>query len=464
MSSLEIVATCKLTNITLKKMSFSPNIEKYKSIVNNYLKKFNKDNSNISGFKSANELLPNFVQEELILELNNCTSEIANLIRRTILNDVSVYSLQVGLEDYKCNDLHFLIDDFKLRLEGIPINQKIAESLFKDNEYTIKLSKFNSNPIKRVKVFAKDLIIMDKNSKLIKINDFLPSMITLMGSSSFILCPESRECIGAYYEFFKIAMSEQINMQRDKNININHYLSIYNPDSKNTNCKELADNLNLDRIPDRFHLFSVKPFEVALLPSELLEVNNIKIVKGKGSENSNSFSTVSRFIYKILDQKFLYNEKDSSENKDGVSSLNFNPSHFKIGYRTYGNIEPFKIILTAIDIIISKIEEINKELLSIKKLPFYGVKINLIKNINIYILEITPSTRGIINIISKYCYLLDKTISIVTPSISHPTIKKGIIKINHKNGLKLLINSTKIIIAEFKSLKKQIEIKKNKKN
>jgi len=451
--------TCKLVNLTLKDISFSSNINKYKSIVNTYLKRFNKENN--YPFKSANELLPNFIPKELILELSNCTSELVNLIRRTILEKIPVYSLQVELDTYKCNDLHFLIDDFKLRLEAIPINQKIASILFKEGNYTIKLSKFNSNPIKRVKVFAKDLVIMNKNSKLIKTEDLLFPMIILMGSSSFILSPESRECIGAYYEFFKIAMSELIDMQRDKNININQYLSIYNPDPNN-NCAELADSLNLDRITDRFHLFSVKPFEVALMPSELLEVNNITIVKGTGKENSNAFSSISRFIYEILDQKFLYNEKDGSLNKNGVSSLNFNPSHFKIGYRTYGTMGPFNIIFAAIDIIIETISGILKELILIKKIPYYGTKINLSKNINIYILEIEDGEQGIINIISKYCYLLDKTISIVTPSIDHPSKKKGIIKIKHPNAKNLLIKSIEIIIAEFQSLKKQIELKKRK--
>jgi len=451
--------TCKLVNLTLKEMNFSAEIKKYKSTVNTHLKRFHEENSyNIYPFKSASELLPNVNQKELIIEISNSTVELANLIRRTILNKISVYSLKVELDTYKCNDLHFLIDDFKLRLEAIPINQKMASVLFKEGNYTIKLSKFNSNPIKRVKVFAKDLVIMDKNSKLINTGDFLFSMIILMGSSSFILSPESRECIGAYYEFFKIAMSELIDKQRDKNININQYLSIYNPDPNN-NCAELADSLNLDRISDRFHLFSVKPFEVALMPSELLEVNNITIVKGTGKENSNAFSSVSRFIYEILDQKFLYNEKDSSLNKNGVSSLNFNPSHFKIGYRTYGNIDPFNIIFSAIEKIIETISEIMKELMLIKKIPFYGTKINLSQNINIYILEIKDGEQGILNIIAKYCYLLDKTISIITTSIDHPSKKKGMVKIKHQDAKNLLIKSTEIIIAEFQSLEKQIKEK-----
>ena len=378
---------CKVNNISLKKITIDTKIEKYKKLINDHLKKYKEENSEYP-FKNANELLPNFIPEEFTFELKNCTSEIANLIRRVIINNVPVYSLYVDLEKYKCNDLHFLIDDFKLKLEAIPINQKLAEKLYKEQNYKINLLKLNTNLTQRIKIFAKDLTIKDRNNKKIDINKFLSPTIILMGSSSFVLSPETKECIGQFYEFFRIAMMNQINEQRDKKININQYLSIHNPDNINTNCKELADYLNLKRIPDRFHTFAVKELEIGLLPSKLLEVTDIKIVRGTGKNNINSFSSVSRTIYKILDQTFLYDEITGKENKNGISSLNFNPNHFKIGYRTYGNIEPKKIINYAINYIIEQIYSINKELKQINKLPYYGNNINLIKNINIFTLEI----------------------------------------------------------------------------
>lgn len=97
------------------------NIKKYENVIN-------IKNTKYSHLKN---LLPKNGHTVLEFEINNINCAMANAIRRTLTNELSIKFLTCSLEDIKSSDKNIIDDQIKSRLEMIPIDQNIdTNSIF----------------------------------------------------------------------------------------------------------------------------------------------------------------------------------------------------------------------------------------------------------------------------------------------------------------------------------------------
>ena len=195
---------------------------------------------------------------------------------------------------------------------------------------------------------------------------------------------------------------------------------------------------------------------IQLRSDKFLNINNITITTGYGKEDSGKFCLLSNVSYEILD---VIPYEESKFEKKGESSLNSNPSHFKIGFTTHRNIDPENVIHLCCNGIIERLTVIQKEISNVKseETIYFSDLLELeIKN-NIKIYHFKGEFWTIANIIARYCYLEFPAIKFVCANIIHPSNEESIVKIIHPNSLNILTAAIKNIISDINILKKNFK-------
>jgi len=249
---------------------------------------------------------------------------------------------------------------------------------------------------------------------------------------------ESIPIIQEYYkEYSKVKLSLFVQNKTDKNINIT---------SGDLNCSSGHD---IKKIISSNNIVLSK-----LRPDCFIKINNINLVMGKGLIESNKFTVVSNINYKILDVKPLLETKDTTE---GKTSLIVNPTKFRLSYTTYGNFkEPKHIMKLCCDNFINRFKIILDELMNVdySEDQYFSDLIEIETKKNIKIIYIKNEYWTMSNLLSKYCFLETKgNIKFICPGIVHPEINTGFIKISHPQYLKVVQNSLKKLIDDFKKIK-----------
>jgi len=200
------------------------------------------------------------------------------------------------------------------------------------------------------------------------------------------------------------------------------------------------------------YFFSENICVFSLKSSKKIKISNIKIIRGVAKDDASKFLLLSNINYKILDTKPI---NKTQHKKTGESSLNSNPSKFLFKLTNHRNIKPKKILNLCLDNITERMENINAEIKKINEndTNYISDLIKLETNGNFIILHMNNEYWTLANVISRYCYLQDKDIEFVCSSIIHPTTEISLIKIKHKNYLKILINAINDIIKDVKNIK-----------
>ena len=152
-----------------------------------------------------------------------------------------------------------------------------------------------------------------------------------------------------------------------------------------------------------------------------------------------------------MDIKPIFEEKFK---KVGESSLNSNPKHFKIGYKTYRNIDPKMIIELLCNCSKKKLLNLQHEMEKIKNSDtmYFSDIIELETKNDINIFQIKGEYWTIGNLISRYCYIEFPDIKFICSAIIHPSIETALIKINHTESPKIIISAIKKIIKDIEKL------------
>ena len=347
----------KITNIKYETYVVEPKNKEFHKCVE-YAKMVNKD---------YKKLLPNKPKKSVSFEIHNTNSDLANMIRRFLQDEIVVYSMGLNDYDIQSDDAFVVNDQLKRQLENIPILQHLEK--YDCDKFTINLFAENKT-YSSICIYTRDLEILYDNKK-------------------------------------------------------------YN---------------GVD-------LFSLNIPILQLRSSKKININNIKIEKGKAKDDAGKYLLLSNLKYKILDTIPLSKSKYETT---GKSSLNSNPSKFLFKLTNHRNFEPEQIMKTCLKDIITKLDII---LLEIKKIKdndteFVSdiIKLKIVDNFKLIYLFNEYWT--ISNIISRYCYLEDNDIDFVCSSIIHPTVEISIIKIKSNNYLKILINAIKKIINDIKIVQK----------
>jgi DNA-directed RNA polymerase subunit L len=110
-------------------------------------------------------------------ELKDTTSDLANCIRRTLIDEMPVYSMNVSEEDIESDDKFILSDFLKNNLEFIPflqdINDKDAENL------SMSLNVVNTTD-DTISVYSGDIIVTDGQKKILDNSKYFTKTIAII--------------------------------------------------------------------------------------------------------------------------------------------------------------------------------------------------------------------------------------------------------------------------------------------
>ncbi len=119
------------------------------------------------------ELLPRNIKYKVMFELHETNSDFANAIRRSILNESPVKSLDYDeYKDTNISDPYILSDFLKKQIELIPINQDIDYT-----KYSIEL-KLENQTDEIIDITTRDFVIK-KDGKVVDINTVMSSCIII---------------------------------------------------------------------------------------------------------------------------------------------------------------------------------------------------------------------------------------------------------------------------------------------
>lgn len=351
----------KVSNINIVEQNFIKDIESKKDTnLVKCIKLLSDENIDIQDIK---KLLPNKSKFIVSFILSETCSEIANGIRRCLLNETPVYSLDFDeYKDFDSNDAYILNDHIKKQIELLPIYQELEEKNV--DKIKVKLSKYNHS-------------------------DELQNITT-----------SDMESISPH------KISEIIN-----------------------------PNIILGK----------------LRPGKHIVIENIKIIKDIGQNNSGKFNLVGPLRYEILDQNHIQDQK-------GVSSLLSNPTKFLIGYSTHRNIKNPKYIMTlCCDTLLERLNMIYEDMKNIDDddEQYFSDLLELETMGNIKKIRIKNEYWTIVSIISKYCFMLNKNNDdFFIPSVEHPDENISILKTSHSQFSTIIRDSLKKIIFDISVIKK----------
>jgi hypothetical protein len=156
----------QVKNIKITDIPFESNDKNFQRCVE-YIKSVSPD----GGYK---QYIPQKSKQKLSFELTNANSDLANTIRRFLLDEITVYSMDVKEEDIKTTDKFILTDYLKSRIELIPILQD-------EDLSDIKISlKMENNTNDTIPVKTKNFTITDKSNKKLDTNKYFSDTHTLI--------------------------------------------------------------------------------------------------------------------------------------------------------------------------------------------------------------------------------------------------------------------------------------------
>jgi DNA-directed RNA polymerase subunit L len=189
-----------------------------------------------------------------------------------------------------------------------------------------------------------------------------------------------------------------------------------------------------------------------------LKISKMKIIQGLPKVDASKFAPVSNTRYEILDMVPLAHDADD---EPGVSSMKQNPSKFHIGYTTYRNVkDPKTIIFRCCDSFTLSLTEFLQELgvIEVDKTISHFSEILDVETRGPYtIFHFKEESWTLVNMLAKYCFLLDPEIPIVTPAIIHPSTEIGVIKIRHSDPIKIMIDAVSLALTNIHILREAFE-------
>ena len=120
--------------------------------------------------------MPKKPKQRLSFELDNINADLANCIRRYLIDELSVYSMNVMEEDIESDDRYILTDHLRNNIEMIPFLQEIKNT--EADELNISLHVENKTD-DTITVYSRDIIIHDKQKKLLDNSDYFTTTIPI---------------------------------------------------------------------------------------------------------------------------------------------------------------------------------------------------------------------------------------------------------------------------------------------
>ena len=306
--------------------------------------------------------LPKNHKQRVSFELTDTNADLANMIRRFLLDEIPVLSMDLKEKHIISDDTFILTDYLKKNIEMIPILQ---------DDDDIKMYMDVENPTDEIIfVYSGDITVTDKKGKILNSDKYFTGTIPVIN----------------------------------------------------------------------------------LRPNKSLKISDIQVVSGVGKHDAGKFILLSNISYECID---VIPTIENKYEKKGVSSLNSDPTHFKISCTTHRNLNSKKIIGLCCEHIIDRLTKIQKELESLGSVTVYFSDIlNIETKGEVTLFHLIGEYWTVSNIISRYCYLIFNEIQFVCSSIIHPSTEESIVKIKHPQAIKIVTDAIKKIVSDITIVKK----------
>jgi DNA-directed RNA polymerase subunit L len=121
--------------------------------------------------------IPKNPKQCLSFELEDATSDLANCIRRYLIDEIPVYSMDVNEEDIESDDRFILTDFLKKNIELIPFLQDITDK--EANDMTMSLHVENKTD-DVISVYSGDIEILDKKKNVLDNSKYFTTTIPII--------------------------------------------------------------------------------------------------------------------------------------------------------------------------------------------------------------------------------------------------------------------------------------------
>jgi hypothetical protein len=439
-------------------------------------------------FGNGYDMLPKSTFYEVDCELHNTYAGFANGLRRAMISEIDVLSLECN-EKYLKSDDTFITGTSDVLIKNlalVPINQDIDLEEFE--KYTVYLLVANkTNDVIDIK--ASDITIglkSDVNSR------FAVQHSTKVEKTKTKVKPTKKTKKGG-----KVLTNIEEDTERDiykggddisEKLDIDDHATTENLDfdatpvdtntksnaaklrssARHTMVSEDEENANRGsyRVPDAvllkaYHEENKSIIDITKLipdpniiivrlrPGKTLYISEINFMIGKGFQHYGKFSLLDNIRYEPLD----IIPYDAVTNT-GTRSIEQDATKFRLGFTTSGNIKPKHLINLVTKSLVTLLTNIRSQIVlysTADVVKYYNNDdLEVIIKDDIYKYNIQKQYFTAINMITQKCFILDSNILLCTGGVDRYDTRVGVIKLKHADPNKLLIKAIDSCLGDLK--------------
>lgn len=335
------------------------------------------------GIANGMSLLPQTPWYSVSFTLKKTSSSMANAFRRVLIEELRTTCLWFDDVNMDTDDEFILADVLQQNIELLPINQDEKNNF--DNKL-ISLYKYNGTA---------DVID-------VKASDITVSAAQSNGSTS---------------------KAKATNKTSNKTT------------SKSNKPKVVVNITTGKLIPDSNITITM------LRPGKYIRINSMSFLTGCAKHDAGKFTLLDNVSYAILGVKH-YDQFTG----EGKRSIEYDPTEFRIGFKTSGNITPKQVITLMTTTLTEKLKAakayVSDYAKSDQTKQYYyteGFEVTVSDNIVTYKFHGEYVTLS--NLLAHGCYLLDKTILFCTPAVDRLDNEVAIVRLKHADPNTLLISA-----------------------
>jgi hypothetical protein len=352
-----------------------------------------------NGVSNPLSLLPQTPWHNVSFTLKKTSSSMANGIRRVLTEELLTRCLWFGDTDLTTDDEFILADVLQMNVGLIPILQDGKNYAGK----VITLYKYNDTS-DVIDVKASDIMI-GRKSVIKSTTNSSRSSADLVGG----LVPTPP----------KITKTEHAG-------------------NSNYAIKELIPDPNI--------------VIMSLRPGKFINIEEMTFLEGFSKDDAGKFSLLDNISYDILN----VDQYDQFTHK-GNRSIEYNPTDFRIGFKTCANITPNHVIEKLVETIMTKLDRAKAFVTKYTKSEdpnayFYteGFEVKISDEIKSY--QFAGEYVTLSNMLAHRCYALDPTIPFCVPAVARLDSELAIVRLKHADANNLLLTAIDDCIVDVNTL------------
>ena len=385
------------------------------------------------------DLLPIRTKHSVDFTVSNASSALANALRRCLIEELPVKALDVDQTSISTNDAFILPDVIQTAINQLPLLQDCSDADIANATLNI-----TNNTCEIITIFSHDIAfpsaksekLSSKPGKSGKSENKRKSSSKLKSTTNSATKSVAAKSVAAKSVVAKSEAKSVVAKSEAKLVVAKSEAKLV---AAKPEAKMAAKSAAAEDSPAKLLLERNIPIAV-LHPGKKISITNFKIIEGIGNENAGAFGLLNNIRYAVSDMQL------SSSDRSSTSDF----TEFKIGYTTFGTVEPLTPLKLCCETMIKRLQDAAEQ-----------IKIPQIKNPSddINIIALPNEYWTIANLISKYCYLQNTNIPFVCAAITHPSSNGASIKIKHPEWQKIYSDACARASADIATLLQSLQEK-----